>query len=52
MKRHFRRLRSFFFNFKIFLFYVIEHNQCNKYAMNHFKHNADDYMFQKDYEVF
>ena len=45
MKKHFNRFRFFFFNFGVFLFYVIKYNQCDKHAMNHFKHNVDNYMF-------
>ena len=52
MKKHFKRLRSFFSDFGAFLFYVIKHNQCDKHTVNHFKHSANNYMFQKNYEAF
>ena len=52
MKRNFRRLRSEFHDFGGFLAYAIEHSGCDKHAVKHFKHSANGYIFEGDYEAF
>jgi len=52
MRRHFRRLRSTFNSFEIFLVFAIERNECDKHVIKHFKHNVGNYMFEGDYETY
>ena len=52
MRRHYRQLWSLFNNdFEIFLTFVIETNECDKKIWQHFKFNAENYVFEDDYET-
>lgn len=52
MMRHFRQLRHTFEDSRTFLEHAVEHSQCDKYAVNHFKHSTRGYIFDDDYETF
>ena len=53
MRKHFTWLRhAFEGDFKSFLEYSIEHSGCDKKAVEHFRHSADGYKFEGDYEAF
>jgi transposase len=52
MRRHFPRLRSTFADFGTFLIYAVEHSQCDRFAVEHFKHSAGGYVFEGDIAAF
>ena len=39
-------------DFKGLLQFVINENYCDWFVIEHFKHNADEYMFKKNYKTF
>ena len=52
MRRHFRFLRRIFENnFETFLRHVLKINDCDKFVVEHFRHNARNYKFENDFEI-
>ena len=53
MRRHFETFRSVFQNdFESFLRYAIDINNCDRFAIKHFKHNAVKYIFENEIKTF
>ena len=53
MRRHFRQLRTqFASNFENFLRHALKISDCDSHAKTHFRHSAEDYKFDDDYEEF
>ena len=53
MRRHFEIFRSVFQNdFESFLRYAIDVNDCDRFAMKHFRYNATKYIFKGEIKTF
>ena len=53
MRRHFRQLKAQFANnFESFLRHALKISDCDNHAKAHFRHNAEGYKFDDDYEKF
>jgi transposase len=53
IRRHYRHLRYVYQgDFGGFLQHAIEQSGCDKHAKEHFRHAADRYKFEGDYEAF
>ena len=53
MRRHFRRVwRGFNGDFGAFLQYAIDQSHCDQYAVAHYRHAGEGYIFEGDYEAF
>ena len=53
MRRHFEAFRPVFQDdFEGFLRYAIDVNDCDRFAMKHFRHNIAEYIFKDEIKAF